>query len=137
MNGNVKIAYRTSDSGEIKTAFDEANTVFMVIASVAGESQADLQDRYNKAEAVATARNPAVWRVLWVEHPENLQDNQEPDGKIKSICWRDGEVPANPQTDTCVIVLSLGTGLARTRKAQYKLADLKDELDILGAFSKG
>jgi len=137
MNDSQQIAYRTSDAGEINAAFAEANTVFMVIATVAGESQAELQDRYEKAEAVAIARNPNVWRVLWVEDSDNLDDSQDPDKMIKSICWGVDGVPANPRRETCIVVLSLGTGLDRVRKAQYPSQELSDELAIWGAFSKG
>lgn len=136
MNDNQKIAYRTSDPAEIKASLDEPNTVFMVIATVAGVSQADLKDIYDKAKAVATARNPAVWRVLWIEHPENLDDSQDPDISIKNVCWGTG-LPADPQTETCIVVLSLGTGMQRKRKAQYKPDELNDETDIMVAFTKG
>ena len=111
---------KTSDSNAIGTLLDEPNTVFLVFT---GTDNALIQPLFDQSLQVIDQWNSEVWRVLWVEHPEQLDD------ALTTLFWPNGVKHA--------IVLSLGTGLNREVKASYDPGDLDGATDLFGAFSNG
>jgi len=114
----------TSDSQQIRSCLNEANTVFLVFADTTPPSQNPIQPRYDEAIEVAKNNNPAVWRTLWIKQPEQL------DAELQKLLWK-------PDGITQAVVLSLGTGLDREVKKRYGDGELQGPFDILEAYSQG
>jgi len=105
----------SSSSVDIKFFLDEPNTVVLVIT--------DTQAVYDDALEVSINNNPAVWRVLWVKNPSDL------DADLKTCFWSSGVTEA--------VVMSLDTGLDRQVKARYAQGELSGAFAIFEAFSQG
>jgi hypothetical protein len=114
------LGYITSNSAEIRAILNEPDTVFLVFTS---PSDAQIQPLYNDALDVIKANNPAVWRVLWVKKPKQV------DKKLAAFFWPSGVSQA--------VVMSLGRGLDREVKASYAAGVLTGAFDLFEAFSQG
>ena len=113
-----------SESTALRSALDEANTVFMVFGNQAGVKEKDVRAVFDKATLVAKSFSPATWRTFLVQNPSGLEQN------LEDLVWPGGDTsPA--------VLLKLGTGLNRQRGQGFQLAELAGATDIAAAFSKG
>lgn len=116
----AELGYITSNSAEIKTILSEPDTVFLIFAN---PSNAQIQQLYSDALDVIKNNNPAVWRVLWVKKPKQV------DQELADLFWPSGVKQA--------VVMSLGTGLNREVKASYAAGVLMGAFDLFDALSQG
>jgi peptidoglycan L-alanyl-D-glutamate endopeptidase CwlK len=112
------------ESGALRRALDEANTVFLVFGLHAGLKEKEVRATFDLASRVANSFSSELWRTFLVEDPAGL----DPD--LAEFLWPGGDTsPA--------VLLGLGTGMSRQRVRGLQLTDLSGATVIAHVFSQG